>query len=337
MLISADFPLRHGWLKLPQLRRHLLGAVIALHAWVFLVSPCVADSVANCGDLSAAFQFDEQVGGGVYPSISSYQQQRFKDSFCRAVKEVTSWLTENEWLPKATLPMPPLPGSGAFLPREQLYSSVSNAYNISRALVPSWLSQRGWMEFPAVEVVAGDTAIAHELIHVFFPNGNRMLAEGFAVYVQQALFSQNRTNPAFPNFGENLDQLVGLITCPRQPGFIGIPLDKINLVALDWIAVPNELQLRAGRVRVDLPPANYVVAGSFVQFLIEKTRPGDPPGMAMKRFRDLYLMTPLVPQHREPGDPDRWSSAYGTSLLSLQDEWRQHIRSVFQCPAAPPG
>jgi hypothetical protein len=33
------------------------------------------------------------------------------------------------------------------------------------------------MEFPAWRVMAGEAAIMHELVHVYFPNGNRLLAE----------------------------------------------------------------------------------------------------------------------------------------------------------------
>ena len=190
------------------------------------------------------------------------------------------------------------------------------------------------MEFPAVESVAREAAIAHELVHVFFPNGNRTLAEGFAVYVQQALFSKQLTNPAFPNFGEPLNMLVSQITRPSQRGFIGIPLDKIDLVSMDRISTPNELQLRAGRVRLEVPGPNYVVVGSFVQFLIEDFRPAEPAETRMKKFRDLYLATPLVPLEREPGKLDRWTSAYGISLADLQDQWRQHIRSLISLPAA---
>ena len=69
-----------------------------------------------------------------------------------------------------------------------LHIFVSEVYPRSKALVPAWLGQRGWMEFPAHRVVAGEASIAHELVHVLFPNGNRMLAEGLAVYLQHKLF-----------------------------------------------------------------------------------------------------------------------------------------------------
>ena len=60
------------------------------------------------------------------------------------------------------------------------------------------------MEFPAWRVEARKAAIAHELVHVFYPNANRFLAEGFAVYLQDEIGG----NPAFPNFGRPLHALV---------------------------------------------------------------------------------------------------------------------------------
>ncbi len=47
------------------------------------------------------------------------------------------------------------------------------------------------MEFPAWRVNAGKAAILHELAHVFFPNGNRFLAEGLAVYLQAGHWRQS--------------------------------------------------------------------------------------------------------------------------------------------------
>jgi hypothetical protein len=81
---------------------------------------------------------------------------------------------------------------------------VSDQYQISKSLVPAWSGRAGQMEFPSRRVIAREAAIAHELIHVFFPNGNRFLAEGLAVYVQTAIGG----NPAFPNFGKPLHELV---------------------------------------------------------------------------------------------------------------------------------
>ena len=179
------------------------------------------------------------------------------------------------------------------------------------------------MEFPPGRVIEERAAIVHELAHVYFPNGNRLLAEGLSVYLQQAI----NTNPAFPNFGKDLHHLTRAITC----GVSGWPLDlsfwsldKIDLLAFDKIATPDELKLR----NEDPPGPYYVVAGSFVRFLIEdvertKTR--------MKRFRNLYRATPLVPWEREPGKLDRWENVYRDSLANLQTKWRNFIGRI-NCP-----
>jgi hypothetical protein len=189
------------------------------------------------------------------------------------------------------------------------------------------------MEFPAVEAVAGEAAMAHEIVHVFFPNGNRMLAEGLAVYLQQALYQQQppRTNPAFPNFGEDLHLLARQYTCggPQQGA---ISLDKIDLVHFDRIAAPNELRLRGGRQLDERPGPNYTIAGSFVRFLIEDLGPSETDETRMKKFHQLYFETPLVPLERDPGNADRWKHAYGIPFVDLQDKWKEHIRPLIHCP-----
>jgi hypothetical protein len=214
----------------------IIGAVTAL------ASTCFAAEVErDCGGLQVRFEFNESLVDGIYPSVPPHQQHEFKRSFCKAAEEVKSWFIQQKWLPpQGEPPLPSLPNSGSYLPRSQLQIFVANSYQISRSLAPAWLGQRGRMEFPAVEAVAGEAAMAHEIVHVFFPNGNRMLAEGLAVYLQQALYQQQppRTNPAFPNFGEDLHLLARQYTCggPQQGA---ISLDKIDLVHFDRIAAPT--------------------------------------------------------------------------------------------------
>src|SRR5438105_3355781 len=74
----------------------------------------------------------------------------------------------------------------------------------SMALVPAWRGQRGQMISGARRVNAGEAATIHELIHVYAPNANRMLAEGLAVYGHDKLGGHS----AFPNWGRNLHQFV---------------------------------------------------------------------------------------------------------------------------------
>jgi len=121
-----------------------------------------------------------------------------------------------------------------------------------------------------------------------------------------------------------------------RPIPIGIPLDRIDLVGMDQIATPNELRLRSGRLSNTTAGANYVIAGSFVRFLIENY--GDTSetnDTRMMKFRDVFLAAPLVPLEREPGNPNRWMKAYGSPLADLQQKWKQYLKDHFtqsNCP-----
>jgi len=80
---------------------------------------------------------------------------------------------------------------------------VSSAYRISRALVPGYYGNRGFMEMPLRGVREHTGPLLHEIVHIYAPHENRFLAEGLAVYLHARLGG----NPAFPNFGGNLGQL----------------------------------------------------------------------------------------------------------------------------------
>jgi hypothetical protein len=173
------------------------------------------------------------------------------------------------------------------------------------------------MEFPARRVVTRKAAIAHELVHVFFPNGNRLLAEGLALYLQAKIGG----NPAFPNFGRPLHELARHRLREAVPEFThGDPksLDKIQLAELDKIATPGPLALKVGQDLYGEEPRGqgriYPMVGSFVEFLVE-TR-------GMERFRALFMQTPLVPLERNGGSPGRWNDVYGHSLADLELEWK---------------
>jgi hypothetical protein len=125
------------------------------------------------------------------------------------------------------------------------------------------------MEFPAFRVATKEASIAHELAHVFFPNGNRMLAEGLAVYVQTVI----GMNPSFPNFGYDLDDIVAAFLKAKYNS----DPSAIRLESLDKIATPDNLRLRIGLDRLFDSPDTYPVAGSFVRFLILK--------FGMEKFR----------------------------------------------------
>jgi hypothetical protein len=270
------------------------------------------DSIAparDFGDPIATFHFDGLVEGVAYPSLSPAQQDSFKADFFREVASLKAWSRRESWLPS---------------PPTELQIYVSDEYKIAKSLVPAALGHRGRMEFPAWKAIAGEAAIAHELVHVYFPNGNRLLAEGLAIHLQDKIGG----NPTFPNFGRPLHQVARELLRVMVPEFAsGQPesLEKIRLADLDKIATPSPLRLRVGRDLYENTPVGqahiYPIAGSFAQFLIE-TRGTDV-------FRVLFERTPLIPFDRNPGSPDRWIDVYGVSLGELELEWKSMIVS---CP-----
>jgi hypothetical protein len=136
---------------------------------------------------------------------------------------------------------------------------VSSEYRISRALVPAYQGNRGFLEMPARRVGDGTGALLHEIVHIYAPHGNRFLAEGLAVHLHAKLAG----NPAFPNFGEDLKRLAAR----DLPG-----VDIMS--ALNAVRTPRPL----GTVLDE--KTSYVLAGSLVGFLIER--------YGLARFRSLY-------------------------------------------------
>ena len=133
--------------------------------------------------------------GAVYfESVSSAQpitasiQGDFICDFCRDLNWLEQWAGDFGW---------------PWLPPERFNVVVSDRFNISKSLVPAWSGRVGEMEFPTWRVASRKAAIAHELVHVLFPNGNRLLAEGLAVYLQARIGG----NHAFPNFGRPLSDV----------------------------------------------------------------------------------------------------------------------------------
>jgi hypothetical protein len=233
------------------------------------------------------------------------QQNEFRLDFCREIARLDQWTADRQWLPSAVA---------------ELHVAISDRYKISKSLVPAWFSRAGHMEFPAWRVIARKAAITHELAHVFFPNGNRFLAEGLAVYLQAEIGG----NPAFPNFGRPLHKLVSELLQEIVPEFSsGDPqsLDCLHLAELDKIATPSPLTLKIRQDFYGEEPRGqaciYPIAGSFVQFLIETH--------GMEKFRALYQQTPLVPLTQSAGTPDRWQDIYGLSLVDLENEWKSLI------------
>ena len=125
--------------------------------------------------------------------------------------------------------------------------------------------------------------LLHEIVHIYAPHDNRFLAEGLAVYLQATLAG----NPAFPNFGENLRRLA-------IRGLSGVR----SLEALNSVRTPRPL----GTV-MDEKTA-YVLAGSFVGFLIERYE--------LARFRSVY-------------ETEDYHKVYGKPFGTLESEWRSSL------------
>jgi hypothetical protein len=233
------------------------------------------------------------------------QRESFESRFYRELENVRAWSAQANWKPIS-------------VPNLQVI--VSPEYEISRALVHVWAGRGGRMEFPVWRVMSCKAAITHELVHVSFPNGNRFLAEGLAVYLQAAIGS----NPAFPNFGKPLHDRALELLREMIPGFVDRDLrslEQLRLSELDEIATPLPLTLRVGQEFYGEEPRGqariYSIVGSFVQFLIE-TR-------GTEKFGALYEQTPLLPLARNAGAPDRWRNVYDFSLSDLEEEWKSMI------------
>ena len=251
---------------------------------------------------SVAFNFEERLEGiaDLVPSVSPLQQEKFKAAFGREIANMERWTAEQRWPPPSDFP------------RLNIY--VSGQYQFARSLVPQWRDERGRMEFPAFRVAVGEANILHELVHVYFPNANRMLAEGLAVYLQQAIGE----GIGYPNFGEDLHLL---IRC-KLKSELRTELKEIRLTGLDQITTPTILTIRIEK-RTVRDGWTYFIAGSFVRFLIETYQ--------VDKFRALYEKTPLVPFQRDAGSPDRWKEVYGHSLTDLEQQWKSLI-SGLTCP-----
>ena len=287
-----------------------------------------AENRADC----ATFQFHGAARGkprnpGIYPSVPQDRQREFEAAFYEGITRVKKWFIDKEWIAEGS-ELLTLPVSATYVPDKAFHVFVSEEYQFSRALVPAWSAQRGRMEFPANRVVAGEAAISHELVHVFFPNGNRFLAEGLAVYLHQCV----GLNPCFPNYKMDLHQLVAQLLKTNAGPFNDVhDLKKINLEHLDRISTPDDMTFRIGQEDCDDASITYALAGSFVQFLIENYEPGSARKSGKcPTFFELYAETPLVPLVRNAGDTDRWKRIYRHPLSEIETEWKKLIQHHLQ-------
>jgi hypothetical protein len=83
-------------------------------------------------------------------------------------------------------------------------------------------------------------------------------------------------------------------------------------------------------VLVALSNPNYVVAGSFVRFLIENYGDSsETDDTRMGKFRDVYFSAPPVPFEPRPGSANRWNKSYGKTLADVQDKWREYLNNHY--------
>jgi hypothetical protein len=253
------------------------------------------------------FEFECARDGGA--ALTQAQRTEFEGDVCREIIRLQEWAADLDWIE---------------LPLSELKIIVSDRYGISKSLVPAWSGLAGYMEFPTRRVAARKAAIMHELAHVFFPNGNRFLAEGLAVHLQDSIGG----NPAFPNFGKPLHRNVCerlLEMTPHNSTADPLGLGQIHVAELDLIPTPNPLTLRVGAELYGEDRRGqaflYPLAGSFVRFLLE-TR-------GVERFRSLYTQTQLLPLALNAGSPDRWSDVYRITLADFEGEWKSMIVSEF--------
>jgi hypothetical protein len=253
------------------------------------------------------FEFERARDGTA--ALTETQRIEFEGDVCREIIRLQEWAADLDWI---KIPVP------------ELKIIVSDRYSISKSLVPAWSGRRGYMEFPTWRVASRKAAVMHELVHVFFPNGNRFLAEGLAVHLQDSIGG----NPAFPNFGKPLHRNVCerlLEMTPRNSGEDPLGLGQVHLAELDLIPTPNPLTLRVGAELFGEDQRGqafvYPVAGSFVQFLLET--------LGVERFRSLYTQTQLLPLVLNAGSSDRWSDVYCMTLADLENEWKSMVVREF--------
>ena len=287
-----------------ELLRSIPGAGAALPATSHSgANEFVSVAHQSFSDPTLTFNFWGRVQGLEYPSLSPEQQDEFKATVAHDLACLKRWCIEAEWLPSQA--------------PDELKIFVSDEYKISKSLMPASVGQQGRMEFPAWKVVASEAAIAHELVHVYFPNGNRLVAEGLAIHLQAEIGG----NPAFPNFGRPLRDVARELLVKMVPeSATGDPkaLDRIRLTELDKIATPSPLRLRVGLHLYGDDAAGqahiYPIVGAFVQFLIET--------YGLEMFRAVFRQTPLKQFTRNPGSPARWTDVYGMSLGDLEAQWK---------------
>jgi hypothetical protein len=331
----------------------LLSAVAAFAMTVSASARCEVIRVEDCGGrvLRAHLQ------GVAAPG-------EFVSAFCDAVGKVEGRLVEWQWYSAPS----PIPSTGVlrFLgwfwgPRsifcrlgllfspagifgrpcadfEVYVREMDSCCEVSQALEPAYHGRRGEITFPSRWVIDRVAPYVHELVHVYFPNGKRMLAEGIAEYMEYRFGTPppDWDATSYPRCHLHQEALplawairiadeaalrVGTSRRRRAP-------DAPGVTGLDSIFTPEDLEQG-----FFLEDKTYPVAGSFVQFLVEDLKFADiampaPIGIDGDAFRRtlflaLYNVTPLNPFHPNESSEDRWEEIYNVTLKQLQTVWRE--------------
>jgi hypothetical protein len=172
---------------------------------------------------------------------------------------------------------------------------------------------KGMFVIPARRVKEDKVVTIHEMTHIYAPNQGKMLTEGFAVYVQQ-LPNIGRLD-VMPTFGKSL-----------RENLKGCTKGLVNLRILDRESVPGIGKLAdvihppQGCRIIELSILRYLVAGSFVEFLVEN--------YGLDKFKALYDSTPMIPFTLTSLDGDRYQRFFGKSIENLQKEWEAWVEAA---------
>lgn len=170
--------------------------------------------------------------------------------------------------------------------RRPIVIDLSDAYSFSTSF-----PHRNLIGFPRHIVDRNIAVIAHEMTHLFMPDGySHAIREGIAIYAQDRFGMVG----GFPNFGRDLDEMVR-----ARLGEDENPRVHLMETAEDMIRGYNVN-------RRDRHMA-YLVAGSFTRYLLDSVLEGD-----MARFKRLYASGDYVAET-------------GRTLAEIDAAWRAGI------------
>jgi hypothetical protein len=258
---------------------------------------CFSTISSDSGAVVGTITFEDNPDGPV--GLTLAQCMSLRTAIGGEIARLDQWSSDQGW--RHTWPL--------------LHVVVADRFRISKSLVPAWNGLGGRMELPTWRVAGGKAAILHELVHVLFPNANRFMAEGLAIYLQAKIGG----NPAFPNFGRPLHDVARDVL--QELKLLSSECERVDeglLTQLDAIATPEPLTLRIGAHVFGEEPRGqgriYPLVGSFAQYLIE--------AYSLTQFHTLFDQTPLVPLSQNAGLADRWTHVYGRSLADLESDWK---------------